>query len=138
MLCCVLFVFAATSSFTYFARAELGALPERNEITHPGRLSLQLVADFLEHWQLHQTLSILKLETDLAEGDLLPREELASIAGSNDVATAAARHGEAKSSGDKSAPVLHKVCGGGLWWRPCAKCFLGQQAEVLTLRRFCC
>lgn len=83
--------------------------------TYTGRLALQLVADFLEHWQLHQTLSILKLETDLAAGDLLPREKLESMMRSNDAVAAAASfagNGETKTSGDKSPPVLHKVCGG--------------------------
>lgn len=69
----------------------------------------------MEHWQLHQTLSILKLETDLAAGDLLPREELESTVGSDGVAAAAkvAGNGETKSSGGKSPPVLHQVGGGG-------------------------
>lgn len=66
----------------------------------------------MEHWQLHQTLSILKLETDLAEEDLLPRAELRSIVRSDHAANALAGNGEMKTSGDESAPVLHQVCGG--------------------------
>lgn len=34
-------------------------------IMYTGRLALQVVADFLDHFELHQTLSILKMEADL-------------------------------------------------------------------------
>lgn len=75
--------------------------------THTGRLALQLVVDFLEHWDLHQTLSILKLETDVPEEDLLSREELESmVASGTDVGGGG---GETKTPGGKPAPVMLRV-----------------------------
>ncbi|CAM9763482.1 unnamed protein product, partial [Ectocarpus sp. 13 AM-2016] len=67
-----------------------------------GRLSLQVVADFLEHWELHQTLSVLKLETDMATEDLLSTEELGSIVANG----AAVGNGETKTPEGKPSPVM--------------------------------
>ncbi|CAM9750351.1 unnamed protein product [Pylaiella littoralis] len=77
-----------------------------------GRLSLQLVADFLEHWELHQTLSILKLETDMGAEVLVPREELRSMVGNTSshaaaaAAAADASNGETKISETESGPPV--------------------------------
>ncbi|CBJ34195.1 hypothetical protein Esi_1397_0001 [Ectocarpus siliculosus] len=72
-----------------------------------GRLSLQVVADFLEHWELHQTLSVLKLETDMATEDLLSTEELGSIVANG----AVVGKGEMKTPEGKTSPVmLQKSC----------------------------
>ncbi|CAN0113015.1 unnamed protein product, partial [Hapterophycus canaliculatus] len=72
-----------------------------------GRLALQLVVDFLEHWELHQTLSILKLETDVPEEDWLSREELESMVTSG---TAVGKGGgETKQAGGKRDPVMLRV-----------------------------
>lgn len=71
-----------------------------------GRLSLQVVADFLEHWELHQTLSVLKLETDMAAEDLLSTEELGSIVAKG----AAVGNGETKTpEGKRPSPVMLQV-----------------------------
>ncbi|CBN77195.1 expressed unknown protein [Ectocarpus siliculosus] len=67
-----------------------------------GRLSLQVVADFLEHWELHQTLSVLKLETDMATEDLLSTEELGSIVANG----AVVGKGEMKTPEGKTSPVM--------------------------------
>ncbi|CAM9640993.1 unnamed protein product [Scytosiphon promiscuus] len=76
-----------------------------------GRLALQLVVDFLEHWELHQTLSILKLETDVPEEDLLSREELESTVMSG--TGVAGGEGETKSREGKPAPVILRLLAGG-------------------------
>ncbi|CAM9685955.1 unnamed protein product [Ascophyllum nodosum] len=47
-----------------------------------GHLALQVVVDFLAHFELNKTLSVLKMETNMDDDDLLPRRELASILGS--------------------------------------------------------
>ncbi|CAB1097123.1 unnamed protein product [Ectocarpus sp. CCAP 1310/34] len=67
-----------------------------------GRLALQVVADFLEHWELHQTLSVLKLETDMATEDFLSTEELGSIVANG----AAVGKGETKTPDGKPSPVM--------------------------------
>lgn len=38
-----------------------------------GRLALQVVAEFLEYWELHQTISILRLEADMVSLRVLRR-----------------------------------------------------------------